>query len=356
MNNNPLPSNHPEVARSQHVVPQTYMKQWSHKDPFIYVYDKRSYKPSIKERSVKSINYIDNTYDFLPGDIYIPQEGLDEMYSFLDGYDIQCEGKSLKSHQEMNSQYLDIDKWVISKNGKVIDSKEVENIESKLSSARYCFIESEWGKQYENQWVSHITDLEFKLRNKCDLTDDDLQLVMKYLLMFDFRSESKNDFIEECFGDASQFLLDISDGKDYSIPENDRVHPEEDTALKQMRGNYYRRQYYDYLRYGTGVISVVLDAYLKKFELGFFLNYEQVKLITSNNPVFVHLDDTNHKQKFFIATPTLMILLGKRVDSEPYMICKMGRDTVDRMNGIVYQDNDLIILPTSNYNIESLQQ
>ena len=124
----PKPNTHPDVAKNQHLVPQTYMKAWSYNGGnSVWVYDKKYLEEGlenadektiwkIESRSIERINAITNFYDMKAGDMYLSEDALEEIYGFLKGYDISFEGENLDTYEKLNQHFFDIDNWVPSLN------------------------------------------------------------------------------------------------------------------------------------------------------------------------------------------------------------------------------------------------
>lgn len=363
-----LPDPHSNVAKRQHIVPRTYMKPWSPDGERVWTYDRSETSPSIVSHRMMSVNYIRNTYDILPGDLFYTQDALNDIFGFLDGYEIEYDRKKLTSHEELNNNYKNFNSWVIIKpDGTSITETERIQIRDALKEARYPFTEKAWDAQYESDWRSFITDLERRLRSVKSagknegadtITSDDLTKVMEYYLMFDFRSESRNAFVDSCLNDAINFFLSaippMKAAMNDPIPEKDRVHKDEDTHLKELRGNHYRKVFYDFLSSGAGNIKSTLDQYRKIFEIHFMLSDSIHPFITSNNPAFTHTYDNGTKENVFIALPTLAILMGKGNKTE-FLISNANAQEVENVNKIVYQEGDELILPSDAFDISILK-
>ena len=352
---NNLPDPHNDVAKRQHIVPRTYMKSWSPDGKHVYTFNKLEKITSIKFPYMTKINYIRNTYDILPGDYFTPDEALNDIFGFLDDYQIECRGKKLISRKELNTNYKDFDSWrIIKPNRDFVTEEEKDQIKDALKEARYPFTEKAWNTKYENGWSSFITDLERRLRNVMTsgkntgtnkITSDILSKVMEYYLMFDFRSESRNEFIDKYIIDTLAPLQNALPEVDDILPVKNRIHMDEDTYTKQVRGNLYRKAFYQFLSSGDGYIKTTLDKYRQTLEVRFLLTEVTYPFITSNNPAFTHTYEDGKKENVFIALPSLVVTMGKG-DNGKFFVSKADQAEVDRLNKIVYQDNDVMILPS----------
>ncbi len=106
---------HSDVAKEQHLVPRTYMRQWSYNNTdSIYIFNKRQKEKAVQPANVNSINYIVGFHDIKAGDIFVPDEALEELFGFVSR---QCkviyEGRELDSLRKLNDKFLDYDKWEI---------------------------------------------------------------------------------------------------------------------------------------------------------------------------------------------------------------------------------------------------
>ena len=75
---------HSDVAKEQHLVPRTYMRQWSYNNTdSIYIFNKRQKEKAVQPANVNSINYIVGFHDIKAGDIFVPDEALEELFGFV---------------------------------------------------------------------------------------------------------------------------------------------------------------------------------------------------------------------------------------------------------------------------------
>lgn len=343
------------------------MKAWSNnpnaKHPRVYVYDKMPANSGISSKKIEDINYIDLTYDILPGDVYTNQTALDAMFGFLDSYSISYANKKLSSHKDFNRCYFDFDKWHIEDSlGNPVSDSIRKSIKDKLESAHFSFIEDEWGKQYESKWNFFITDFETRLRSidrtkSCTsiVTQDDLDKVMTFFLIFDFRSDSRNDFINECLHDSIDKLREALPEVDDIIPESERNHLNEKTFVEQIERGFYRETFYKFLSSHDGPLKLTLDANRNHLGFQFCLTDIGNPFITSNNPAFTNVNTDSLKEKIFIATPTMAIVLLKTEEPNKVCISLVNSDGARKINKDVYKNNVQLILPDKSFDIESIK-
>lgn len=80
----PAANTHSDVAKEQHLVPRTYMKLWSYNDSdSVYAYKKEKSDKGIHPANVEKINYIVGYNDIKAGDIFMPEEALEEIFGFI---------------------------------------------------------------------------------------------------------------------------------------------------------------------------------------------------------------------------------------------------------------------------------
>ena len=106
---------HSDVAKEQHLVPRTYMRQWSYNNTdSIYIFNKRQKEKAVQPANVNSINYIVGFHDIKAGDIFVPDEALEELFGFVSRQcEVIYEGRELDSLRKLNDKFWDYDKWEI---------------------------------------------------------------------------------------------------------------------------------------------------------------------------------------------------------------------------------------------------
>lgn len=244
---NSHPTNSVKVAKIQHLIPQTYMRPWCYSGDSVWTIDKKDNAYQIRTRNIEKINTVNFHYDIKAGDLYTTAQSLKYIFGFLDDYEIYFEGTKL-DHNTMNRNYYNIERWDILKpDGKPTNKKERNLIKDTLQKARYTFIETEWSKQYENSWSTFILEIErkvvsMKAGGKDQLTSFDMEMLMKYLIMFDWRSKIGNSILDEIF---DFFCGVFPEFRITAIPRDDRVHQEDQTIIDEIRNAYRRKAYYD---------------------------------------------------------------------------------------------------------------
>lgn len=162
----PTANTHSEVAKDQHLVPRTYMRMWSYnQSDSIWVLDKTHLEKGFHSQSVENINYKKGFHDIKAGDVFVPDEALQDLFGFMNGWTVESGGKTLSTEREFNDDFHNFDKWIIkNEKNEVATKKDKNEIKRIIDQSRYTFIETEWCNQFENGWQSFINNLEMKLR------------------------------------------------------------------------------------------------------------------------------------------------------------------------------------------------
>lgn len=356
----PQASTHNNVAKEQHLVPRTYMKQWSYNNSdSIYIYEKSKPTKGVHPASVYSINYIVGYNDIKAGDIFVPDEALEELFGFVKN---QCiiylNGEKLDSLAKLNDNFYAFDSWEIyDKNEIPATKKEKNEIKRVIKQSRYTFIESEWSRQYEDSWEEFISVLEKKIRSNnlkvlakpITLTDDELAKLMEYIIIFDFRSINGNAWIKQMFEEMLPYEIDSLD-----IPLKERVHNFNETAGDELKHASIIKACYEYLSNKKGNMRFLLDKYMKSRELKICLSDEAFPFITSELPSQVIKNLEGYDEHVFVATPTMLITTYKADNPRHYTVQYLKRKYVNRYNKYIAQSSNIIITKDASININTL--
>lgn len=358
---------HSNVAKNQHLLPRTYMKQWSKDNTdSVYFFDKTHFEEGVCQRKVDTINSLNNYYDIKAGDLFVPDDALNEIFGFLNELDIDyidieedgIEGNiySLSTLKELNAHYRKFENWIIKdKNGNLATKKERNKIKQRLEQARYTFIEEEWNKQYENNWIPFITSFEKNVRDTQlkvfskvpKLKIDDFFQLMEYIVIFDFRNFNGNSLINE--------LLDTiipNEAKEIVVPNKEKVHYFNNTAYEEFKYGDKIEAYYEYLKLKKGHISVMLKNYINKLDVIIYITDFSNPFITSDKPSMVIKNTSNKNEHIFVATPTMLITTYLRNGKVPnYSVKKIDVKGVKYYNKrIAEYSNSLIVYDPKQIN------
>lgn len=371
----PDPQLHPEVAVNQHLVPQCYMREWSYNGRnSVWIYDKatrfNSEHPeqsdwTITSKKTDKINSLDYFHDTKAGDYYMPEEGLNELFGFLLPYTISSNEIPLDTLEKLNENYWNFENWKIyNPDGSEISPSDRQKIQETLEMSRYTFIETQWSRQYENNWRKDIAALEQKLRTSkaqpqtgtpvnSTITADDLNAVIEYMTIFEWRSR---DSAWAFNGVLDTFASIVPEIMNLSIPPADKarqLHTEDATFKDQFRHQLLLKNYDEHLRNNSGSLEKIININKAKFSPCFCLTDSAHPFITSDKPVYIRLRSDNQLEYVFVIRPTLLILFG-RGDKTKVLVSNLTPDEVDVYNKATATQGDLLIVPSNKFSISKL--
>lgn len=148
----PKANTYPNVAKEQNLVPRTYMRNWSYNDSdSIYVLNKEKKETSAQITNVNSINYVVGFHDIKAGDIFVPDEALEDLFGFIKKCKISCGDRELENLRALNDNFYEFDNWIIEdEEGNLATKSEKNEIKRVITQSRYTFIETAWCLVYEN--------------------------------------------------------------------------------------------------------------------------------------------------------------------------------------------------------------
>lgn len=356
----PAANTHSDVAKEQHLVPRTYMKLWSYNDSdSVYAYEKAKRDKGIHPANVEKINYIVGYNDIKAGDIFMPEEALEEIFGFIHK---QCKvvlnGEELDSLEKLNNKFYDYELWEITdKDGNLATKKEKNEIYRVVTQSRYTYIETEWCYQYEDSWNEFITALEKKIRSNelkvltkpISLTAEELAKLMEYIIIFDFRSIGGNAWIKQIIDDILPKEIDSLD-----IPLKERSHFFNKTAGDELKHAVITKACYEYLNKKNGKIRMLLDRYMQNIGVKICLSNDSMSFITSDLPSQVVRNLEGKNEHIFVATPTMLITTYKTDNTKRYTVDYLKRKYVNRYNKYIAKNSNLIILKDNSIDIDRL--
>lgn len=352
----PPAATHPSVAKEQHLVPRTYMRQWSYNGgDSIWVVEKSKLDMGIHSKNVDKINFKVGFHDIKAGDIFVPDEALTKIFGFLTNLDIECDQKKLTTLKEINSNFYRYEEWIIrDSDGNVATRKEKNEIFRVLSQSRYTFIEEEWCYQFEDQLISFITGLEAKIRCKVTVTPPSLskseyEKLMEYLLIFDFRNEKGNSYVNDAI---NIFPMDIFD--DIDISPKERSHAFNKTGGDELRHAIRISSFYKYLTNRKGTIKQMVDNYLNNFGIGIYLTSSAFPFVTSELSSLIVTRPDGLKEHIFVATPTMLITTFKDPVRGHGFIENIRPKDVRKYNKRIAAESNTVIMNRNDFNIHKL--
>ena len=372
----PDPQLHPEVAKNQHLVPQCYMREWSYngKDS-VWIYDKAALfnpehpeqsKWSITSKKTDKINSIDYFHDTNAGSFYMPEDALSELFGFLQPFSISLNGTPLDSLEKLNMYYSEFANWKIcNPDGSEVTLSDRQKIQSYLDKSRYTYIETQWSRKYENTWRQDITALEQKVRAlkiqattgipaTQGITSDDLNAIIEYLIIFDWRSQNGawviDDTLDMFVGIIPEEIMNAPVSTSSSA---DQFHKEDVTFKDQLRHQMLLRYFDSFLRNDSGTLREVIDITSDRLSVCFCLTDPTYPFITSDKPAYLYTRPDGWKEYVFVARPTMLISMGRGNKGE-YHICDLSHDEVDTYNKATADQGTMLIVPSNTFPISSL--
>lgn len=367
----PEPKTHGEVAKNQHLVPRCYMKAWKHNsgdDPKVWLFDKSiSYCQTnpensdwtLKSFSTKDIMAKNGFHDIKAGSPYMPDEALHEIYDDILQFDISYEGKKLNSAELLNQYFYHIDNWEIKDSaGAALTEDERASLKRYFDESRWTYVETEWAHTYENNWGQFIQMIESKVKQayvkrytltKSGVTQDELNNLMKYCMIYNWRSIAGNEIFNELYN-AIPFSDDL---KAITIPEEERIYGEDVTAYDQMKHSSIIKAFVDYLQSDSGKMKTMEDVFAQRMAPVFLMTDDNNPFITSDVPSFTRERKDGLKDILFVATPTLAIGYG-RGTTGCFRVSQLSPNEVLKYNKSIAKYGNKLIVKDKNYDVKQL--
>lgn len=373
--NIPSPDIHTEVAINQHLVPQCYMREWSYNGgSSVWVYNKveqyNKEKPeksdwNIVSRKTKKINSLNNFHDLKAGSLYMPDDALNDIFGFLQAFNIYLDSKQLKTQEERNQYYYRFSDWkIFDSDGNLVSQENKDKIKEYLSESRYTYIETEWARAYENNWRGYISDIEQKVRTLKNTTPtgleephqgtgiskDDIDMLMKYLIIYDWRSFKGNKNFNDVVEAIKHIIPEL---QNIEVPKNERIHMEDATIMDEIIHNIKLKHFVEFLKNNSGMLRAFIDEYKKNMTICFGLTDIEHPFITSNTPAFIFTRVDGMNEHILVARPTMLISLG-RGESNHFIISNLSAEQVGIYNKGIAAHGELLILPRDDFDVYSL--
>lgn len=356
-----LPSamTYPDVAKEQHLVPRTYMREWSYNDgDLIWIIDRDKIEEGIQSKNVDNINFKVGFHDIKAGDIFMPKEALSDLFGFMKDYTIEYEGNEYTELEDFNRYFYDFDKWTIKDFDGTVATRKVKNeIYRIIKQSRHTFIETEWCYQFEDGWKNFIAELEQKFRCKVfakpyKMNREELEKLFEYLLVFDFRSLKGNSYVSDII---SSMPLEMFD--EIEFEKKERVHSFNATGGDELRHALKISTFYKYLKSRTGSMDSMLSAYVDRLGLGVYLTTEEFPFITSDEPSQLIKRVDGKLEHIFMTSPTMMIVVNRCGDGAGHLFTeKIKPKDVKKYNKYLANGSSVVILKSNDKKYEKLFQ
>ena len=181
------------------------------------------------------------------------------------------------------------------------------------------------------------------------LTSDELEKLMEYIIIFDFRSINGNAWIKQIIDKILPYEIDSLD-----IPWKERTHNFNKTAGEELRHAGIVKASYEYLNHKNGKMRLLLDKYMENMGIKICLSDETMPFITSELPSQVVKNIDGYNEHIFVATPTMLITTYKTDNTNRYTVNYLKRKYVNRYNKYIAQNSSMIITKDALINIENL--
>lgn len=355
----PNANTYPNVAKEQHLVPRTYMRNWSYNDSgSIYVLNKEKKETSAQITNVNSINYVVGFHDIKAGDIFVPDEALEDLFGFIKKCKISCGDRELENLRALNDNFYEFDNWIIEdEEGNLATKSEKNEIKRVITQSRYTFIETAWCYQYEDNWINFISGIENKVRNAnlkvllepLRLSEREVTQLMEYILIYDFRNINGNAWINQIIDEIfPEELAEID------IPKNERIHKFNKTIGDEMKHEVRIKAFYEFLKQKNGKMKLMIDNYLNYMSLRICLTTEECPFLTCETPSMMIKNRDGLFEHIFVATPTMLITTYKTDNTHIYRVEKFTRREVRIYNGYIADNGVKLITNKVDFDFEKL--
>lgn len=347
----PVPNNHADVAIGQHLVPRTYLKKWKHnlgrRHTKVWMYDKKDPDKGFKSVDVYDILKEDYFYDIVPGSLFIPDDALQDLFGFITDYEVTIDGKKLTALRDFANNLFDYENWEIKdKNGEIASETDKSSFWTAIKSSRYTFIEKAWAR-YEDNWATYIDSIEIKLREiksgiqGVQFSLSDISMLMKYITIYEMRNRDGNGFIDTVVKEIYGLLP--PEFMSCVIDEQDRTHDFLDTYEKQFLHDSKIHGLYEYLMDDSGRYKTQMDNYAKSMSVKFLITSSAHPFLTSEYPSMIICNEDGFYEHIFVATPTLLMALGKTDNVNRFFIENCSIADVEKYNRYIVNNSDIII-------------
>lgn len=375
MANIPKPKTHKNVAKNQHYVPRCYMKAWAHpskNEDKIWIFEKsvldRPEKNDwkLEPTSTDKIMYKRGMYDIKADSIYISDEALDEIYRPLLEYNISFSNIKLNTLELLRKYYPEFAQWTIADvDGTPFTRAKRNELKHYLNVSRWPDIEVNWGRFYEDKWWRFIQSIELKVNFTCiqnnssqstpDITQDEMHLLMKYCLIYSWRSQKGN----EIFNEVYDLVFMLMESPNMQLSSECDIRKAKNLIYDPMKKAILLKEYVSLFNHGhksnhgKSKIETMTEQYVERMKPVFLLTDATNPFITSDAPTFMIDNNYGTKDLLFVATPTLLIkYLSKNIDCANAN--KLSANEVLYYNRLIAKHGDTLIIKDENYDVRGL--
>ena len=179
------------------------------------------------------------------------------------------------------------------------------------------------------------------------MTQDGLNTLMKYCMIYNWRSIAGN----EIFNSIYDFIPFTDELKNVIIPEADRTYEDDVTAYAQMKHASIIKAFVDYLQSDSGKMKTIESAFMQRVAPVFLMTNDTNPFITSDVPSFTRDRADGLKDIIFVATPTLAIGYG-RGETGKFIVSKLSQNEVLEYNKSIAKYGNKLVIKDQNYDVK----
>lgn len=354
-------SNWTSNSEKHHLVPNTYLKGWQHKDSIVYYIDKKENKIdfTIKNysKNTRKIIRIDNFYSRRVGALFQSRLDCDKYFAplKLHGYTVKIDGKEIIDSIELNNIFYEYDKWEIyDVHENLISIDDKESLKDEIKSVHIRDLEEAWNQNFENSWPFVRNDILTEINKNSGA--DKIQSIRRedlvgFMVSIKWRTESASQIFEDDFNKIVQ-LMGLEELLNNPISDEDKMYPFITTYKQEQQHNYLLSKFHDLFN-KKGPIYKEIQNICNNANLELLIPEAGYEFITSDNPVCIFQNNKKETEYIFPITPELACAVrkGNPVDKDHYFLTTLNKDEVFTYNEQIKNDcNKGYILQQSSLN------
>lgn len=307
-------------SKYQHYVPQTYLKKWLNSNNQLFLYGKDNQVKKV----CKTDRILGKTNFYVKDDLVIfSEEQKRKKFSCLEGFIVICEGKKLKTLDELAKNYFLFDEWIIKNSDNDVCSKK--KFKSEIEKVKILDIDDLLGK-IETEWNEIYEVIKGLVENPEEKNIDQriLKKVKKIAIIQEYRNPKKINELEKLMEIKLGFLKDEMK-ECYDIMKNEFPKP---LFLKNLEnlldGN------------PKGVYKERYNAF-EKSSLKIMKATGNEKYLTNDNPINFLKYKNEFEIIYFVLSPDILcfFILDEK---EKFKIEQMPMNDIRKFNKKIRKD------------------
>jgi|GEM_PF-373003 len=317
-----------------HLIPQTYMKAWKHGNSSVYIVDK-GMSGLGESKSTKRFGGIGHYHSVRAGSLLRSEEDCKVFFKPLENHTVILEEKVLDSNTELNNKFHKFDEWkIINSEGNVLIEQEKRIVKEEIRSIHLRDIESEWGRQYENNWNSInelISNEVFNYHDANSIEAIKRDELIKFIISLEWRTKPFHPLFQTTLDKlCSERVFDF-DLKACFIPEDKRLYPFLETEYDELAHSLILSQFSQFLD-GNGVIMDEAMIHIKNSCITLMLAPSDGEFLTSDNPVLRFKDSAGYINYFFPLNPKVGCHIKKGSIKDKYFLRRLSKKGINEFN------------------------